>query len=86
MPMDAALAWSRQDWEREEAEQQRRLLDLAAARLRAAATAQPAAPVRGAPVIKLEDSSEDDWYWPTPPRLGDAGQGSSRWAPDQSSQ
>jgi hypothetical protein len=28
MPMDAALAWSRQDWEREQAEQQRRLLDL----------------------------------------------------------
>jgi hypothetical protein len=24
MPMDVALAWSRQDWEREEAEQQRR--------------------------------------------------------------
>jgi hypothetical protein len=29
MPMDAALAWSRQDWEREQAEQRRRLLDLA---------------------------------------------------------
>jgi hypothetical protein len=29
MPMDAALAWSRQDWKREQAEQQRRLLDLA---------------------------------------------------------
>jgi hypothetical protein len=28
LPMDAALAWSSQDWEREEAEQ---LLDLAAA-------------------------------------------------------
>jgi hypothetical protein len=48
--------------------------------------AQPAAPARGAPVIKLEDSSEDDWYQPTPPRLGDPGQGSSRWAPGQSSQ
>jgi hypothetical protein len=36
MPMDVALAWSRQDWEREEAEQQRRLLDLAAVRRRAA--------------------------------------------------
>jgi hypothetical protein len=81
MPMDVALAWSRQDWEREEAEQQRWLLDLAAARCRAAA-----APARGAPVIKLEDSSEDDWYQPTPPRLGDPGQGSSRWAPGQSSQ
>jgi hypothetical protein len=34
----------------------------------------------------LEDSSDDDWYWPTPPRIGDAGQGSSRWAPGQSSQ
>jgi hypothetical protein len=31
MPMDAALAWSRQDWKREEAEQRRRLLDLATA-------------------------------------------------------
>jgi hypothetical protein len=29
MPMDTALAWSRQDWEREQAEQQQRLLDLA---------------------------------------------------------
>jgi hypothetical protein len=29
MPMNAALAWFRQDWESEEAEQQRRLLDLA---------------------------------------------------------
>jgi hypothetical protein len=29
MPMDAALAWSRQDWEREQAEQHRQLLDLA---------------------------------------------------------
>jgi hypothetical protein len=56
MPMDAALAWSRQDWEREQAEQQRRLLDLAAAWRRVAA-AQPA---RGVPVVKLEDSSDDD--------------------------
>jgi hypothetical protein len=71
MSMDAALAWSRQDWEREEAEQQWRLLDLAAARHRFAAAAQPA---RGAPVVKLEDSSDDDWYRPTPPRVGDAGQ------------
>jgi hypothetical protein len=82
MPIDAALAWSRQDWEREQAEQQRRLLDLAAARRRAAA-AQPA---RGVPVVKLEDSSDDDWYRPMPPRFGDAGQGSSRWTPGQSSQ
>jgi hypothetical protein len=68
MPMDAALAWSRQDWEREQAEQQRRLLDLAAVRCRAAA-AQPA---RGVPVVKLEDSSDDDWYRPMPPRFGDS--------------
>jgi hypothetical protein len=83
MPMDAALAWSRQDWEREQAEQQRRLLDLATARCRAAAAAQPS---RGAPVVKLEDSSDDDLYQPMPPRFGDAGQGSSRWTPGQSSQ
>jgi hypothetical protein len=73
MMMDAALAWSRQDWEREEVEQRRRLLDLAAARRHAAATAQPA---REAPVVKLEDSSDDDdddWYRSTLPRVGDAG-------------
>jgi hypothetical protein len=63
--------------------QQRRLLDLAAARHRATAAAQPAG---GVPVVKLEDSSNDDWYRPTPPRVSDAGQGSSRWAPVQSSQ
>jgi hypothetical protein len=41
-----------------------------------------------APLIKLEDSSDDEWYRPTSslPRLGDPGQGSSRWAPGQSSQ
>jgi hypothetical protein len=83
MPMDAALAWSMQDCEREQAEQQRRLLDLAAARRRTAAAAQPA---RGAPVVKLEDSSDDDLYHPTPSRFGDAGQGSSRWTPGPSSQ
>jgi hypothetical protein len=82
MPMDAALAWSRQDWEREQAEQQRWLLDLAQARRRAEAVALPA---RGASVVKLEDSSDDDLYRPTPPRFGDAGQGSSRWTPGQSS-
>jgi hypothetical protein len=76
MPLDAALDWSRQDWEREEAEQQWRLLDLAAAQRRAAAQ-----PTRGAPVIKLEESSDDDLYRPTPPRFGDTGQGSSRQAP-----
>jgi hypothetical protein len=81
----AWAAWSRQDWEREEAEQQRRLLDLAAARSRAA-TAAPAALARGASLIELEDSSDDEWYRPTPPRLGDPGQGSNRWAPGQSSQ
>jgi hypothetical protein len=68
MLLDAALEWSRWDWEREEAEQQRRLLDLAAQ------------PSRGAPVVKLEESSDDDLYRPTPPRFGDAGQGSSRQA------
>jgi hypothetical protein len=78
MPLDAALDWSRRDWEREEAEQQRRTLDLATAQRRAAAAAQP---TRGAPVVKLEDSSNDDLYRPTPPRFGDAGQGSSRQAP-----
>jgi hypothetical protein len=57
---------------------------LAAAWCRAAA--QPTAPARGALVIKLEDSSEADWYRPTPPRLDDPGQGSSRWGPGQSSQ
>jgi hypothetical protein len=83
MPMDAALAWSRQDWEREQAEQLRRLLDLAQAWRGAEAAAIPA---RGASVVKLEDSSDDDLYRPTPPRFGDAGQGSSRWTPVQSSQ
>jgi hypothetical protein len=81
--MDAELAWSRQDWEREQAEQQRRLLDLAQARHRAEAAALPA---RGAPIVKLEDSSDDDLYRPTPSRFGDAGQGSSRWTPGQSIQ
>jgi hypothetical protein len=47
------------------------------------AAAQPA---RGAPVAKLEDSSDDEWYRPMSPRVGDAGQGSSRWALDLSSQ
>jgi hypothetical protein len=83
MPMVADLAWSRQDWEREQAEQQRRLLHLALARCHAEAAALPA---RCAPVVKLEDSSDDDLYWPTPPRFGDAGQVSSRWTPGQSSQ
>jgi hypothetical protein len=48
----------------------------------------PAQPARGAPVVKLEDSSDGDgdWYRPTPPRFGDAGQGSSCWTPGQSSQ
>jgi hypothetical protein len=78
MPLDAALEWSRRDWEREEAEQQRQLLDLAAAQLRAATAAQPS---RSTPVVKLEESSEDDLYRPTPPCFGDAGQGSSRQAP-----
>jgi hypothetical protein len=75
MPLHAALEWSRRDWEREEAEQQRRLLDLAAAQRRTAATAQPR---RGAPVVKLEESSDDDLYRPTRPCFSDAGQGLSR--------
>jgi hypothetical protein len=33
------------------------------------------------PVIKLEESSDDELYRPTPPCFGDAGQGSSRQAP-----
>jgi hypothetical protein len=75
IPLDAALEWSRREWEREEREQQRRLLDLAAAERRAAATL----PRRGAPpVVKLEESSDDELYRPTLPRFGDAGQGSSR--------
>jgi hypothetical protein len=91
LPEDAVLAWSRQDWEREEAEQQRRLLDLAAARqlaARAAPTAnddvaryrRPATPPSGVavPVVDLE-SSDDDWYKPSP-GWGDAGQGSSSQA------
>jgi hypothetical protein len=77
MPLNVALDWSRRDWEREEAEQQRRLLDLAAAQRHAAA----AQPTRGVPIVKLEDSSDDDLYQPTPPCFGDAGQGSSRQAP-----
>jgi hypothetical protein len=71
MPLDVALDWSKRDWEREEAEQQRRLLDLAAAQRHAAAVQ----PTRGALVVKLEDSSDDDLYRPTMPRFGDAGQG-----------
>jgi hypothetical protein len=78
MPLDAALEWSRRDWEREEAEQQRRLLDLAAAQRHAAAAVQPS---RGAPIVKLEESSDDDLYRPMPPHFGDAGQGSSHQAP-----
>jgi hypothetical protein len=74
--MDAALAWSRQDWEREQAEQQQWLLDLAQAPRRAEAAAQPA---RGTPVVKMEDSSDDNLYRPTPPHFGDDRQGSSRW-------
>jgi hypothetical protein len=75
MPLDAALEWSRREWEQE---QQRRLLDLAAAQRRAAVATLP---LRGAPpVVKLEESSDDELYRPTPPRFGDAGQGSSRQA------
>jgi hypothetical protein len=73
MPLDAALEWSRQEWERE---QQRRLLDLATAQHRAAAATLPC---RSAPpIVKLEESSDDELYRPTPPCFGDAGQGFSR--------
>jgi hypothetical protein len=65
--MDATLAWSRQDSERKQGEQQR----------------WPALPARGTSVVKLEDSSDDDLYRPTPPCFG---QGSSRCTPGQSSQ
>jgi hypothetical protein len=76
MPLDAALEWSRREWEREEQEQQRRLLDLTAAQRRAAVATLPR---HGAPpVVKLEESRDDELYRPTPPRFGDAGQGSSR--------
>jgi hypothetical protein len=79
MPLDAALEWSRREWEQEEREQQWRLLDLAAAQRRATTVTLPR---RGAPhVIKLEESSNDELYRPTPPRFGDAGQGSSRQPP-----
>jgi hypothetical protein len=54
------------------------LLDLADAERRAAAAALPRC---GAPVVKLEESSDNELYRPTPPRFGDAGQGSSRQAP-----
>jgi hypothetical protein len=79
MLLNTALEWSRREWEREEREQQRRLLDLADAQCRADAATVPR---RGAPpVVKLEESSDDELYRPTPPRFGDAGQGSSRQAP-----
>jgi hypothetical protein len=79
MPLDAALEWSRREWAREEREQQRRLLDLATAQRR---VAEAALPRRSAPpVVKLEESSDDELYRPTLPRFGDAGQGSSRQAP-----
>jgi hypothetical protein len=76
---DAALEWSRREWEQEEQEQQRWLLDLAAAQHRAA---EAALARRGAPpVVKLEESSDDELYRPTLPRFGHAGQGSSHQVP-----
>jgi hypothetical protein len=79
MLLVAVLEWSWREWEREEQEQQRWLLDLATAQHHAVAAALPQC---GAPpVIKLEESSDDELYRPTPPRFGDAGQGSSRQAP-----
>ena len=82
LPIDAALEWSRRDWERQEEEQQRRMLDLAAARQLAARAAAPSAGRNTAPrreVVKLEESSDSDIYRPSPPRASDAGQGTSRW-------
>jgi hypothetical protein len=47
-----------------------------------AVEAQQRLPRRAAPpVVKLEESSDDELYRPTPPCFGDAGQGSSRQAP-----
>jgi hypothetical protein len=66
MPLDAALEWSRWEWERE---QQRRLPDLAAVGRHAAALPRRGMP----PVVKLEESSDDELYRPTPPCFGDAG-------------
>jgi hypothetical protein len=88
MPLDQACAWSREQWEKEEAERQARLLE-DVARYR-----RPATPPSGVavPVIDLEasdDASDDDWYKPSPSpprtsgRWGDAGQGSSQAAPPQ---
>jgi hypothetical protein len=34
---------------------------------------------RTAPLIKLEESNDDNLYRPTPPRADDPGQGSSHW-------
>jgi hypothetical protein len=75
LPMDQTLAWSREDWERQEAAKQQRLLKEAALRWRVA------------PVVNLEES-DDKWYLPSssPARVGDPGQGTSRWGdPGQSS-
>jgi hypothetical protein len=81
MPLDQACAWSREQWEKEEAERQARHLQ-DAARFR-----RPATPPSGAvvPVIDLE-ASDDELYKPSPSpprtsgRWGDAGQGSSQAA------
>ena len=73
LPMEQALAWSRQDWERQEAAKQRQLLEEAARRRNTT------------DVVNLEES-DDEWYMPSPARVGDPGQGSSRRGdPGQSS-
>jgi len=82
LPMDAALAWSRAEWEREEAERQQRLLEEAARR-----HSQRAEQARADDVVTVDDSgSDDEWYQPSPspPRrhVGDPGQSSSRRAAD----
>jgi hypothetical protein len=71
MPLDAALEWSQREWEREEREQRRWLLDLAAAQRCATAVTLPRCGMP--PVDKLEESSDEELYRPTPPRFGDAG-------------
>jgi hypothetical protein len=69
LPMDAALAWSRRDWERQEA---------AARSGGRAATLRPShadhthRTRRPVPLLKLEESNDDELYRPTLPH-GDPG-------------
>jgi hypothetical protein len=53
---------------------------MAVARQRAVRAVAPVSTnVTPMPLIKLDESSNDELYRPTPPRAGDPGQGSSRW-------